>query len=320
MKRFSLLTTFLLSLPMYVCSFVLADHEILRGRQPTVSVDPKGVIRMAYGFQDSIYCVTSTNQGQTFSQPVLVAALPAMHLGMSRGPQLASSSNYSMVTAIDKQGTIHTYLLDHHLPGWKEMPPVNDVPGSAVEGLMNLTAAADDWFYAVWLDIRQEQKNNIYTAAFHSRSSAWGTNQLVYRSPEGKVCECCRPTIFYGDSKLVITFRNALDGARDIYFAVSTDRGKHFGSAAKMGKGSWLLNACPMDGGDVMLNDKGQVVAAWRRGSEFFYSVEGQQEQKSVLVRPLPWYGLLENLLWPGRKITGSNGLFLLVGVSLPKS
>jgi len=76
------------------------------GEQPHISRDPKGMIRVIYGQKDKIYCATSGDNGLTFSAPVLVAEVPGMHLGMSRGPQIASSAHYSIVTAMDKSGDI----------------------------------------------------------------------------------------------------------------------------------------------------------------------------------------------------------------------
>ncbi|HEV7349899.1 exo-alpha-sialidase [Telluribacter sp.] len=258
----------------------LAESKIPNGRQPSVSVDQRGIVRMVYGFQDSIFCVTSQDQGSTFSKPALVAVLPGLYLGMACGPQLASSRTFSMVTAIDKKGTIHSYCLNHRLPNWQKLPTVNDSEGSAGEGLMSLTADTEDNFYAVWLDMREDKKNTVHTATYSNQQKGWSPNRLVYKSPEGTVCECCRPTILFRDNKLSITFRNWLGGARDIYYVVSTDRGKTFGKAAKFGNGTWKLNGCPMDGGSVSLNPKGQVVGLWRRNTDLYLAVEGQEEIK----------------------------------------
>ena len=84
--------------------------------------------------------MTSSDNGLNFSIPVLVAELPKMHLGHTRGPQIASSGTRSLITAIDKNGIIHSYLLKHSKDSWTEVTNVNDVKGSAVEGLMALAS------------------------------------------------------------------------------------------------------------------------------------------------------------------------------------
>src|SRR4051812_35167576 len=86
-----------------------SETIISKGQQPQVSTDKGGTIRVVFGRNDSIFCSTSMDKGNSFSQPVLVGVVPEMHLGMARGPQLASSDHYSMVTAMDKKGDIHYF-------------------------------------------------------------------------------------------------------------------------------------------------------------------------------------------------------------------
>ena len=81
---------------------LILSESPIQGQQPNMAVDSKGIIRMVYGNGDKIYFMTSSNNGSDFSAPVLVAELPKMHLGSTRGPQIASSKNFSMISAIDK--------------------------------------------------------------------------------------------------------------------------------------------------------------------------------------------------------------------------
>ena len=57
-----------------------------------------------------------------------------------------------------------------------------------------------------------------------------------------------------------------------MYIATSRDGGRSFASAAKLGSKSWLLKACPMDGGAVAVNGAGEFAAVWRRDREIFLS------------------------------------------------
>lgn len=271
-------------LRLIIFFFVIFPIEIkaagISGQQPNVGIDTKGVIRMVYGDGEKIYCLTSTNNGAGFSDPVLVGEIRGMHLGHTRGPQIASSKNYSLITAIDKEGTVHSYRLDHKSNKWLSSGSVNDSRGSVVEGLMALTADKEDKFYAVWLDIRSGKKNNICFSSLSVKSGGWSKNLMVYKSPEGNVCECCKPNITITNNQLVIGFRNWLMGSRDIYYAVSADKGKTFGAPKKSGTGTWRLNACPMDGGGLAISENGTTSTAWRRNSEVFYWAEKQQERK----------------------------------------
>jgi len=74
-------------------------------------------------------------------------------------------------------------------------------------------------------------------------------------------------------------WRNALNGSRDLYYTSSVDGGKTFASARKLGDGTWTLNACPMDGGDMTAVGHGRIDSVWRRQEEIFAVSPGKEEQ-----------------------------------------
>jgi len=248
------------------------------GRQPQIGVDGKGVVRVIFGLQDEIFCTTSNDQGTTFGKPVLVAKVAGMHLGMSRGPQIASSDKYSVITAMDKAGNIHWFRLNNSSGEWKNMGVVNDLKGSAPEGLMGLTADKKDNFYAVWLDTRTGEHNQVYFSSLSGRALNWSANILAYRSPEGHVCECCKPNIAVQGATVAIMFRNWLDGSRDLYLLKSPDRGKSFATAQKLGTDTWKLNGCPMDGGGIVVGQSGIIRTTWQRKGVVYYAEPGKPE------------------------------------------
>src|SRR5258707_2477553 len=129
-KAIAVVISGIFTLSLEAWSGVGADI-IAPGEQPQVCMDNTGTIRVVYGWKDKIFCATSGDDGTTFSKPVLVAELTGMHLGMSRGPQLASSANYSIITAMDKAGDIHWFRLNHSSKEWKDMGTVNDLKGSS---------------------------------------------------------------------------------------------------------------------------------------------------------------------------------------------
>jgi hypothetical protein len=257
-----------------------AEEMLAPGMQPQLSLDNSGVVRLVFGRADSIFCATSTDKGTTFTTPAFVGRIAGMHLGMTRGPQLASSTNYSVITAMDKTGNIHYFQLTHATNTWEYKGLVNDVPASAPEGLMSITADASDHFYAVWLDVRHEDKNNICFSALSGKAGTWTKNRLIYISPDAHVCECCKPGIAVNGTKVAVMYRNWLNGSRDLYLLTSADAGKTFGKAAKLGAGSWKLNACPMDGGGLAMDKNGTVYTAWRREGAVYYCQPNGHEQK----------------------------------------
>lgn len=253
---------------------------ISQGEQPQASLDTKGLIRVVFGQVDKVFCVTSNDGGLTFSNPILVAEVPGMHLGMSRGPQIASSDTKSVITAMDKTGNIHWYELSSESSSWKSKGVVNDQIGTAPEGLMSIAADKKDNFYAVWLDTRIGKRNQIYFSSLSKGGSKWSKNQLAYQSPDEHVCECCKPSIAVNGAEVAIMFRNWLDGSRDLYLTKSSDRGKSFGTAQKLGLGSWKLEGCPMDGGGIVIDDAKEIHTTWRREGMVYYSKPGTVEVK----------------------------------------
>lgn len=52
------------------------------------------------------------------------------------------------------------------------------------------------------------------------------------------------------EGEIAVMFRNAIEGARDLYLTRSHDGGRMFEPAARLGSGTRKLEACPMDAGD----------------------------------------------------------------------
>ncbi len=255
-----------------------SEDIISPGSQPQLGMDSKGVVRVVFGRADSIFCATSKDEGLTFSKPLFVAHISDMHLGMTRGPQIASSDRYSVITAIDKSGNIHFFQLMHPQGKWEYKGLVNDIKSSAPEGLMSIAADKQDNFYAVWLDIRQDKKNNICFSALSGKAGKWRKNALVYISPDEHVCECCKPGIAVKNGKVAIMFRNWLQGSRDLYLIASSNGGKTFDKAQKLGNGTWKLNGCPMDGGGITIDKDGGVHTIWQRDGNVYYCKPNENE------------------------------------------
>lgn len=161
--------------------------------------------------------------------------------------------------------------------------PINllDTDTTALEGFVALAAGPENTIYAAWLDLRLNRQNNVYSAFSTNGGQTWSENKLVYASPAGKVCECCRPSIT-ADAKgnVYVLFRNNLAGNRDMYLAHSTNSGKSFQPAQKLGLGTWPLKACPMDGGSLVINATGKPVTAWKRQDDIFITHPGLPEEK----------------------------------------
>ena len=128
---------------------------------------------------------------------------------------------------------------------------------------------------------RPKIEAKIYLASSSDDGKTWTKSKFVYTSPDGSVCECCKPSIV-SDLKgnLTIQFRNNVDGSRDLHFITSIDGGKTFSPAEKLGTGTWKINGCPMDGGGLTVDKNSKLTTVWKRMGDVFISNSGEWEEK----------------------------------------
>jgi hypothetical protein len=279
MSKYLTLTVFLIS--VFATSFSQNKEanvlNITNGRMPNLTIDKSKIIHIVYGRGDSIMCITSKD-GITFNPPSLVAVLPKLMASAMRGPQIASAENGLVVTACTKEGNIYCYKKEN--PGkWIKIKRINDTNESAKEALMALCANGLN-VYAVWLGVKSPKGQNIYGSKSIDGGKTWTKNILVYASPDGSVCDCCKPSVVVKGNSAYVMFRNLIEGNRDLYLIQSVDGGKTFGKATKLGTGSWKLNGCPMDGGGLALDDKGIPETVWRREGRIYSSAPGRPEKE----------------------------------------
>jgi hypothetical protein len=255
------------------------------GRQPRVAVSPDGAsAALTFGLKDdasgTVYCMTSADGGATWSPPILVGTVPGLALGMRRGPQVAVGGGRITVAACSHTtGELIAWTSTTGGASWSAPVTVNDAAKSAEEGLHAVAAAPDGTVLAVWLDHRNGNGQALEGARLEPGATTWTANQLVYASPDGKICDCCHPFVTTDAAGNFFTaWRNAIAGARDLYLAVSRDGGRTFGEGRKLGKGTWKIDGCPMDGPWVAAASPDQVVTAWRRLDRVYRSNLGMPE------------------------------------------
>ena len=270
----SLLLTFLEAFPQYMDSHAFI---IAKGQMPNMTVDKNNIIHIVYGRGDSIMYISSKN-GVTFNPPSLVAVLPKLMSSAMRGPQIASAENGLVVTACTNQGDIYCYK-EGLSRKWTQIKRINDANESAKEALMALSAD-DLQVYAIWLGVRGAKGQNVYGSESADGGKTWTKNILVYTSPDGTVCECCKPSVAVKGKDVFVMFRNFIDGNRDLYLIKSTDGGQTFEQPIKLGKGSWKLNGCPMDGGGLVISKDGNPQTAWRRDGKIYAYTPGTVEKE----------------------------------------
>jgi hypothetical protein len=266
-------------------------------RQPQLAAG-NGQVGLAFGSEHAIYFAASRDAGHTFAAPVKVADVDALALGRHRGPRVTYWKSSILISAVAGEQVAagphaHGLPADGNLTVWRSEDSgrtwtkgaiVNDVPSAAREGLHAITADTKGNLFAVWLDLRTEG-TQLYSSRSTDGGRTWEKNLRVYASPDGTICQCCDPSLVAdGKGEIAIMWRNAVDGARDMYFSVTEStagaRGElKFGPAQKLGTGTWKINACPMDGGGLAIFQN-QVYSVWRREGDVYLAQPGKAEEK----------------------------------------
>ena len=232
---------------------------------------------VAYGAGNDVFAAVSNDGGKSFGKAVLVGNAGVISLGMHRGPRVAISGGSIVIAAIaggkgrGQDGELYSWRSADGGKTWGKAALVSDVPGAAREGLHALAAGPKGMFFATWLDLRQKG-TRLMGSLSRDGGATWSANFPVYESPDGHVCECCHPSAaIAADGTIHVMFRNWLGGSRDMWLATSGDGGKSFASK-KIGEGTWVLNACPMDGGGLGVKANGDIVTSWRREKSIYWT------------------------------------------------
>lgn len=266
-----LVMTFLLAL---FSAITLMPSGDTAWKQPQLATEGNTVV-VAFGEGNAVMAAISRDGGASFSKPARVGEAGVISLGRHRGPRVAISGKSIVIAAIagekgrGQDGELVAWRSVDMGATWSGPTPVSDVAGAAREGLHTLSAGGKGELVAAWLDLR-EKGTKLVGSISRDGGASWSKNFLIYSSPDGHICECCHPSSVVGkDGSIHVMFRNWTDGSRDMWLASSADGGKSF-TARKLGEGTWKLNACPMDGGGVVLGKDGKPATTWRREGQIF--------------------------------------------------
>lgn len=275
-------------------------------KQPQLAIDDHGIIHATFGVNNAAMYCRSDNGGKSFGTPIQLPGTYVMALGMRRGPRIAARGESVCVSFVGgkegrgRDGDVLATFSEDGGKSWQQPAPINDVPNAGREGLHAMAGGPAGHVCCAWLDLR-EKGTKIYAAVSKDGGKTWGQNVQVYQSPGGSVCECCHPSVAYDPSgKLCVMWRNSLAGARDMYVATSSDGGKTFDNAVKLGAGTWPLKACPMDGGNVALSSRGDIFSAWKREKEIFLTTSGSTDERRIGTGRQPWIAEAQgpHVLW----------------------
>jgi hypothetical protein len=262
-------------------------------REPQIAVSGSNVA-LAFGAGNAIYFGISHDSGKTFSESIKVGGAAVVPLSRHRGPRIAFAGRAIVITAVagnTAAADAHAHGLpsDGDLIAWRSLDGgktwskgvvINDVPGAPTEGLHALASDGKEMLFAAWLDHRGSAPGKkLYGSLSNDGGATWSRNVLIYESPDGSICDCCHPSLALdANGEILVMFRNWLGGNRDMYLARSRN-GASFSKTEKLGEGTWKLNACPMDGGGLVIS-QGRIITAWRREHDIFLDAAGEKETR----------------------------------------
>jgi hypothetical protein len=143
------------------------DASIVPYRQPQLAAG-HGLVVLTFAQDKTIYFCSSRDQGRTFSQPTRVAEAAALAAGRHRGPRAVILKDAILISAVVGE-KVSTAAHAHGLPAngnltvwrcvdqgktWSRSGVINDVAGTAREGLQAFTADRNGNVLAAWLDLR----------------------------------------------------------------------------------------------------------------------------------------------------------------------
>lgn len=244
--------------------------DIPHAQQPQLCASDDGTVWLTYGRNGAVFVAESADAGASFSRGRAVGNLSGLSFGMRRGPRIAAHGDCLTVTIPGED--LMSFSSPDRGKTWRGPVVVNETSASAREGLHDLAVAPDGRLFAVWLDQRNGA-TQLWGAESPDGGATWTKNQLVYRSPDKSICECCHPNaLFDSQGNLAIMWRNSVEGSRDMWMTTRANGAAQFAPAKKLGAGTWKLNACPMDGGKIVALGAGRFASVWQRAGEVFFA------------------------------------------------
>lgn len=165
---------------------------------------------------------------------------------------------------------------------------VNDDTEPASHGMHSLEIAANGRIYMAWLDERnvKPMKASImpkipfaFAMMFHHTPEPVEPNAEVYfassrdggktfsanKKVASEICPCCKVSMASAaDGKLYLSWRQVTpEGTRHIAVASSADKGATFSAAKIVSDDKWKLDACPISGASMTVDNNKTLNIAW---------------------------------------------------------
>lgn len=263
----------------------------------TSTFDNKGTLWSVWTNNESIYVQSSTDQGKTFSNPVLVNA---------KAEKVAAENESRPKIKVDAKGNIYltwVIMLDEKRSSYvrfsrstdggksfSEPVTVNDNLQIIRHRFDSLAVGKNGEIFVTWLDARKTEAEKAAGKEFkglslyYSVSTDGGQHFSPNKSIAEHVCECCRiDTAIAPDNTPVIVWRHIFDGGIRDHALIKFKDWQNANEAVRLSHENWKIDACPHHGPAISISDKGIYHAVWFSNADsaqgLFYS--NSQDGKS---------------------------------------
>ena len=255
------------------------------GKTPS-SVWHQQALWVVFVQNEHIYLVRSTDNGQSYSKPVVVNAKPeTIEANGENRPKIAITDQAVLVSWTQKTNGPFTgdiRLARSEDKGKSFQPPktINDDGNIISHRFDNLLAYPDGTVYVTWLDKRNkwraEAKGKNYPGSglFVASSTDHGKTFSKNFAVADNSCECCRIAVAPAAAKdLAIFWRHIYPSSkqggssRDHGFALVSAEGDIIG-LTRATVDEWQINACPHHGPAMAAAANGTFHLAWFTNGE----------------------------------------------------
>lgn len=259
------------------------------GKSPIMHVDRSGTIYISWvkgsGTGSSIYLSKSSDGGKTFSTPILACANANTPSDMQRTAKFAIDTKgwlhfIWIATRVGDQPDIwYMRSIDQGMT-WTTPVSLSDDDSKFPQDFPAIACDSSDNVYVSFLDFREPKISGTpsHGRLFVRRSVDGGmswSNSVKADSMAngiGGTCECCAQHLAVSaNGNVFIAFRSSTvntknNNTRNIYLARSTDKGNTFQPSLNIQETDWILDACPMKGPNISIDESETAHVVWADG------------------------------------------------------
>lgn len=259
MKSFSFLLALALAFAFTRLASALEPAVLLAtgANQPHMAIDADGNFYIVCIHQGNVSVLTSTDQGKTFSQPVIaIDAKGKAHGHKQRGPRIGVDAKKRLTVTcpivldaaqFSKKYPTQELVAVTSIDGgktWTKPLQINEATEQAPEALHWMAVAPTGEVHVAWLDMRdrKEPGQDIYYAKIVDGKV--GKNQKIATT----VCECCAPgmALDVAGNPIVAYREGGKKPSREIFAVSSKDSGATFSKPTQVNKSPTKETSCPM--------------------------------------------------------------------------